>query len=71
MKNGDKNIHDRIELYTPYLYLRALSWCAYAYLEYQREDKEIKNMDTYRKIKQYLDMNFMTTLLKDYFVFGR
>lgn len=69
LKNGDKNIRDRIELYTPYLYLRALSWCAYAYLEYQREDKEIKNMDTYNKINQYLDVNFIKALLRPYFNF--
>jgi len=69
LRNGDNNIRDRIELYTPYLYLRALSWCAYAYLEYQREDKEIKNMDTYKRINQYLDINFMKALMKPYFNF--
>ena len=69
LEAGDKNIRARIELYTPYLYLRALSWCAYAYLEYQREDKEIKNMDTYKKINQYLDINFMKALMKPYFNF--
>lgn len=69
LKHGDNNIRDRIELYTPYLYLRALSWCAFAYLEYQRRDKEIKNMDTYKKINQYLDINFMKALLKPYFNF--
>lgn len=29
-------------MYTPYLYLRALSWCAHAYLEYQNPDRDIK-----------------------------
>lgn len=66
LKDKDKNIRERVELYTPFLYLRALSWCAYAYLEYQKEDKEIKNMDTYNKIKQYLDIDFMRNLLEDY-----
>lgn len=63
----DNNIRERVEIYTPYLYLRALSWCAYAYLEYQKEDKEIKNMDTYNKITQYLDLDFMRGLLRLYF----
>lgn len=67
LKYKDNNIRERVELYTPFLYLRALSWCAYAYLEYQKEDKEIKNMDTYNKIKQYLDLDFMRDLLKGYF----
>ncbi len=65
--NGqDNNIRERVHLYTPYLYLRALSWCAYAYVEYNKPDKDIKNMDTYKKILQYLDLDFMKKLLKDY-----
>lgn len=67
LDNRDNNIRERVALYTPYLYLRALGWCAYAYLEYHKEDKEIKNMDTYKKIKQYLDLDFMQNLLKQYF----
>ena len=67
LKGKDKNIKERIELYNPYLYLRALAWCAYAYLEYKKDDKEIKNMDTYKKIQQYLDIDFMRKLLKKYF----
>ncbi|WP_079410973.1 phosphotransferase [Alkalithermobacter paradoxus] len=62
----DKNIKERVHLYTPYLYLRALSWCAYAFIEYQDPNKDIKNMDTFKKIKQYLDIDFMRNLLKDY-----
>lgn len=61
-----RNIIDRVSLYNPYLYLRALSWCAYAYLEYLKPDKDIKNMDTFNKIKQYLELDFMKSLLKDY-----
>lgn len=63
----DNSIRERVKLYTPFLYLRALSWCAYAYLEYQKEDKEIKNIDTYNKIEEYLDLDFMKDLLKSYF----
>ncbi|SDK75649.1 phosphotransferase [Natronincola ferrireducens] len=66
LQEGDKDIRERVHLYTPYLYLRALSWCAYAWLEYQNPDKDIKNMDTFRKIKSYLDINFMENLLREY-----
>ena len=62
----DKGIRDRVNLYTPYLYLRALSWCAYAYVEYFNPNKEIKNMDTFDKIKAYLDIDFMESLLKEF-----
>lgn len=61
----ENDIKERVRLYTPYLYLRALSWCAYAYLEYHKPDKEIKNKDTFIKIKQYLDIDFMSSLLNE------
>lgn len=64
VQNGRNNIRERVEMYTPYLYLRALSWCAYAWLEYQKPDKAIKNLDTLKKIEQYLDVDFMKKLLK-------
>jgi predicted Ser/Thr protein kinase len=68
MMNGDNNIRERVELYMPYLYLRALSWCAYAWLEYQKPDKDIKNMDTFNKISEYLNVDFMKHLLKEYII---
>lgn len=61
--NGEnRNITERIHLYTPYLYLRALAWCAYAYVEYHDPNKQIKNMDTYEKIKKFLDEYLMKNL---------
>ena len=64
--NEDKNIRERVSIYSPYLYLRALSWCAGAYLEYQDPNKDIRNIDTYNKIKEYLDIDFMKKILKPY-----
>lgn len=61
--NGkDKNICERVQLYTPYLYLRALAWCAHAFVEYHDPNKKIKNMDTFSKIKTFLQMDFMKKL---------
>ncbi len=60
------DIEERIGLYNPYLYLRALSWCAYAYVEYQKEDKIIKNNDTFKKVEMYLEENFLRSLLEEY-----
>lgn len=62
--NTYKDIRERVVLYTPYLYLRALSWCAYAYIEYQSPNKILKNMDTFEKIKSFLDIDFMEGLLR-------
>ncbi len=66
LEGGDKNIRERVNLYNPYLYLRALSWCAYAWLEYQNPNKDIRNVDTFKKIEEYLDIDFMKNLLKEY-----
>ncbi|MCG8541956.1 MAG: phosphotransferase [Clostridia bacterium] len=66
LNNGDRDIRERVHLYNPYLYLRALSWCAYAWLEYQKPNRDIKNMDTFKKIEEYLDIDFMKNLLKEY-----
>ena len=43
------NIRERVALYRPYLHLRAISWCAYAFVAYQDPNKSIVNNDTYQK----------------------
>lgn len=65
--NKKIDIKERVNLYKPYMYSRALSWCINAYLEYLKSDKLIKNMDTFKKIKEFIDIDFMKNLLKDYF----
>lgn len=67
LEGGKKDIRERVQMYTPYLYFRALSWCAYAWIEYQNPDKDIKNMDTLNKIEQYLQIDFMKQLLSKWF----
>lgn len=61
------DIKERVILYKPYMYSRALSWCMNSYLEYLKEDKIIKNIDTFEKIKEFTDINFMKNLVKEYF----
>ena len=58
------SIRERVELYKPYLNLRAISWCAYAYVEYQRPDRPISNASTYLKLQEYLDVDFLKTLFR-------
>lgn len=60
-------IKERVNLYKPYMYSRALSWCINAYIEYLKETKLIKNEDTFKKIKEFTDIHFMNNLMKDYF----
>ncbi|KRQ85796.1 Phosphotransferase enzyme family protein [Caloramator mitchellensis] len=63
----DKNIRERVKIYSPYLLLRALSWCAYAYIEYNKPEKEIKNEDTYKKINEYLQIDFLKNITRELF----
>lgn len=37
---------------------RGITWCAMAYTEYMEPGREIKNEDTFRKIKEYLKEDF-------------
>lgn len=60
------NIRDRVALYEPFLLLRALSWCAGAFVEYSAGSRAIQNADTFEKIKMYLDPGFMRKLLKPF-----
>ena len=62
LKNGKRDIKERVHLYKPYLYLRALSWCAYAWIQYKNPEKNIKNEDTLKKIEEYLSLDFLKNL---------
>lgn len=42
--------------------LRGVTWCAMAWIEYQRPDKLIYNESTYHKLKAYLDSAFLDDL---------
>lgn len=59
------DLRGRVERYKPYLTLRALSWCAHAWVGYQGE-RMIQNAETYEKIKRYLEPSFMEKLLVHY-----
>ena len=46
-------IEEQTELFILFNCIRGLSWCTYAYAEYQK-GRDIQNEDTFRKIKAYL-----------------
>jgi len=47
--------------------LRGITWCAMAYVEYQRPDRALKDAFTFEKIKSYLTVEFLEQIRKDYF----
>lgn len=49
-----EEIHEKTGLLEQTILLRGLSWCYMAWYEYTRTDRGLRNMDTFRKIKQYL-----------------
>lgn len=59
-------IEDRTRLRDPFNCLRGVSWCAMAWVQYQRGDHLLKNQDTYRKLSMYVDLNFVRGLFDPY-----
>ncbi|NLP43685.1 MAG: aminoglycoside phosphotransferase family protein [Peptococcaceae bacterium] len=55
----------RIEMFKFFNYLRAISWCAMAWTEYTEPGRQLVNMDTFEKIKAYIEPSFIKrSLLK-------
>lgn len=52
-------LRDRVQMFKFFNYLRALSWCAMAWTEYTRPGRPLVNMDTFEKIKAYLEEGFI------------
>ena len=59
-------IEERTRLRDPFNCLRGVSWCAMAWVQYQRGDHLIKNPDTYRKLSMYVDIDFVRGLFDPY-----
>ena len=59
-------IEERTRLRDPFNCLRGISWCAMAWVQYQRGDHLLQNMDTYRKLSMYVDIDFVRGLFDPY-----
>lgn len=56
----------RLPLYFTVTCLRGVTWCAMAYREYCQPDRSLRNEDTFRKLKAYLEPAFLRNLLDNY-----
>ena len=56
----------RLPLFFTVTCLRGVTWCAMAYREYCQPDRELRNEDTFTKLKAYLDPAFLRNLLENY-----
>lgn len=53
---------DRIRLREPFVYLRGISWSAMGWAAYQSDYTGVKNPDTWAKLQQYMDLEFIRSL---------
>ena len=56
----------RLPLFFTVTCLRGVTWCAMAYREYCQPGRELRNEDTFRKLKAYLDPAFLQNILENY-----
>jgi len=59
-------IEERTRLRDPFNCLRGVSWCAMAWVQYRRGDHLLKNEDTFRKLRMYVDPAFVRGLFDQY-----
>lgn len=59
-------ILERLPLYFSTTCLRGVTWCAMAMVEYSSSGRTISNTDTFNKIGQYLDVDFLANILDNY-----
>lgn len=56
----------RVPLFFAVNCLRGVTWCAMAYREYCQPGRELRNEDTFRKLKAYLEPGYLRNLLDNY-----
>lgn len=61
-----REVKNRVHDYKPFLLLRALSWCAGAWISYIEDTRNIQNPSTFKVINSYLEPKFLKEVLKDY-----
>ena len=56
----------RLPLFFTVTCLRGVTWCAMAYREYCQPGRELRNEDTFQKLKAYLEPDFLRNILENY-----
>ena len=62
----EKELWTSVKNYLSMNCLRGITWCAMAYVEYQKPNKLISNDFTYKKIKSYLSKGFLNMIKEEY-----
>lgn len=62
-----KGMRERFSIYLILTCLRGITWCAMAYVEYMNPDRALRNEFTFGKIKDYLKIEFLDYIEKEYY----
>ena len=60
------SLASRLPLFFTVTCLRGVTWCAMAYREYCQPGRALRNEDTFKKLKAYLDPAFLQNILENY-----
>lgn len=60
------SLTERLPLFFTVTCLRGVTWCAMALREYFQPDRPLSNADTFAKIKDYINEDFLRNLLNNY-----
>ncbi|MDZ7673096.1 MAG: hypothetical protein U5K53_09760 [Halanaerobiales bacterium] len=65
--NHFEDIKKALNTFDKYSVMRGLSWSAMAWIKYQKEDRLLKNEDTFKKMDSYLKIDFIKDIFNDIF----
>ncbi|CCU80160.1 Choline kinase [Halanaerobium saccharolyticum subsp. saccharolyticum DSM 6643] len=58
-------VKSALKIFNQFSAMRGISWSAMAWVEYQSNDREIKNQDTFETMDSYLKIDFLEMLFPD------
>lgn len=60
-------IEERLNIFIPITCLRGITWCAMAWVEYQEPGRLICNEETFKKMEDYLNRDFLDMIEERYY----
>ena len=62
--HAGRDLEGRVDARMPFVYLRAVAWCAMAWEEYTRPGRLLRNESTFEKIVMFLEPDFLFDLFR-------
>ena len=64
-------LQERVRIRDPFVYLRGISWSAMGWTAYQTKFSGVKNPDTWAKLQQYMNLEFIRSLFDPFMKRGQ